>query len=45
MELNVEVEVSSDALDEGFEVIVKMVEWFVDGDGGTSVVVSVKKIA
>ena len=42
MELNVEVEVSSDALDEGFDVIVKMVEWFVDGDGGTFVVVSVE---
>ena len=37
-----EVEVSSVALDEGFDVIVKMVEGFVDGDGGTFVVVSVK---
>ena len=36
-----EVEVSSDALDEGFDVIVKMIEGFVDGDGGTFVVVSV----
>ena len=42
MELNVEVEASSDALDEGFEVIVKIVEVFVDGDGGTFVVVSVE---
>ena len=42
MELNVEVEASSDALDEGFDVIVKMVEGFVDGDGGTFVVVSVE---
>ena len=42
MELNVEVEVSSVALDEGFDVIVKMVEGFVDGDGGTFVVVSVE---
>ena len=42
MELNVEVEASSDALDEGFDVIVKMVEGFVDGDGGTFVVVSKK---
>ena len=42
MELNVEVEVSSDALDEGFDVIVKMIEGFVDGDGGTFVVVSVE---
>ena len=37
-----EVEVSSVALDEGFDVIVKMVEGFVDGDGGTFVVVSVE---
>ena len=42
MELNVEVEVSSVALDEGFDVIVKMVEGFVDGDGGTFFVVSVE---
>ena len=42
MELNVEVEVSSVALDEGFDVIVKVVEGFVDGDGGTFVVVSVE---
>ena len=37
-----EVEVSSVALDEGFDVIVKMVEGFVDGDGSTFVVVSVE---
>ena len=41
MELNVEVEVSAVALDEGFDVIVNMVEGFVDGDGGIFVVVSV----
>ena len=42
IELIMEVEVSSVALDEGFDVIVKMVEGFVDGDGGTFVVVSVE---
>ena len=42
MELNVEVEFSAVALDEGFDVTVKMVEGFVDGDGGTFVVVSVE---
>ena len=42
MELNVAVEVSSVALDEGFDVIVKMVKGFVDGDGGTFVVFSVE---
>ena len=42
MELNVEVEVFSVALDEGFDVIVKMVEGFVDGDGGTFVVFSLE---
>ena len=41
MELNVEVEFSAVALDEGFDVIVNMVEGFVDGDGGIFVVVSV----
>ena len=33
-----EVEVFSVALDEGFDVIVNLVEGFVDGDGGTFVV-------
>ena len=42
MELNVEAELSFVALDEGFDVIVKMVEGCVDGDGGTFVVVSVE---
>ena len=42
MKLNVEVEVSSVALDEGFDVIVKMVKGFVDGVVVTFVVVSVE---
>ena len=37
-----EVEVSIDALDVGLDLVVKMEEGFIDGDGGTFVVVSVE---